>query len=146
MSVALEVRGLWKCYAAGVRGCSARVWVLRGVTLALTRGERVGLIGARGAGTTTLLHCLRGLRRPDAGVIDVAAGARSELLLLDRGEGSVEGAAARSRTLLIAARDPEALDGFVDRCLLLRDGRVLPLPLPPPTRARRVAERPVARC
>jgi alpha-D-ribose 1-methylphosphonate 5-triphosphate synthase subunit PhnL len=144
MSVALEVRGLWKCYAAGVRGCSARVWVLQGVTLALARGERVGLIGARGAGTTTLLHCLRGLRRPDAGVIDVAASARSELVLLDRGESAVDGEASRSSTLLIAARDPEVLDGMVDRCLLLRDGQVLPLP--PPTRARCVAEGSVARC
>jgi ABC-type cobalamin/Fe3+-siderophores transport system ATPase subunit len=144
VSVALEVRGLWKCYAAGVRGCSARIWVLRGATLTLARGERVGLIGARGAGTTTLLHCLRGLRRPDAGVIEVAADVRSELVLLDRGEASPESVAGRSPTLLIAARDPEVLDGLVDRCLLLRDGQVLPLPRP--TRARRVAERSIPRC
>jgi ABC-type phosphonate transport system ATPase subunit len=144
MSAALEVRGLWKCYAAGIRGCSARIWVLRGVTLTLARGERVGLIGARGAGTTTLLHCLLGLRRPDAGAIDLAAGARSELLLLDRGEGAGGGQAESSRTLLIAARDPQELDGLVDRCLLLRDGQVLPFPRP--TRARRVAERAVLHC
>ena len=35
MAVVLEVRDLWKGYAAGVQGCSARVWVLRGAALAL---------------------------------------------------------------------------------------------------------------
>jgi ABC-type multidrug transport system ATPase subunit len=28
------------------------------------------VLGARGAGTTTLLYCLAGLRRPDAGTVE----------------------------------------------------------------------------
>jgi ABC-type glutathione transport system ATPase component len=138
MSIALEIQNLWKCYAVGVRGCSARVWVLRGATLSVHRGERVGVIGERGTGKTTLLHCLRGLRRPDAGVIHVAPDARSGLLILDDGEGTGQ-VGDRSRTVIVAAREAEALHGIVDRCLLLREGTLRPIG--PPTRARRVAER-----
>ena len=139
MPIALAVHGLWKCYAAGVNGCSARVWVLRGATFSVGRGERVGVIGARGAGKTTLLDCLRGLRRPEAGVIDVAPEARSELLLLDEGEGTMEEIPAnRSRTVIVAARAAGNLLDVVDRCLLLHEGTLLPYR--PPTRVRRVAE------
>ena len=41
MPLALRIENLWKSYAAGVRGCSARVWVLRGCTLHVELGERV---------------------------------------------------------------------------------------------------------
>ena len=144
MPIALEVRGLWKCYSAGVRGCSARVWVLQGATLSVGRGERVGVIGARAAGKTTLMLCLRGLRRPEAGVIEVAPEARSELLFLDEGEGHPELIEDRSRTVIVAARAAEDLHGIVDRCVLLREGTLLPFD--PPTRARRVAEGRVRGC
>jgi energy-coupling factor transporter ATP-binding protein EcfA2 len=143
MPIALEVQGLWKCYAVGVRGCSARVWVLRGATLTVRRGERVGLIGARGAGKTTLLECVRGLRRPDAGAIHVAPDARFDLLLLDEGESTLL-ASDRPRTAIVAARRVEEVDGLVDRCVLLREGTLLPIG--PPTRARRVAEGPLRDC
>lgn len=67
MTLALRVAGLWKGYAAGVVGCSARVWVLRGLSLELAPGERVGVVGAPGSGRTTLLLILAGVLRPDAG-------------------------------------------------------------------------------
>ena len=72
MSHVLRARALWKSYAAGIAGCSARAWVLRGASLDVERGECVVVLGARGAGTTTLLHCLAGFRRPDAGSIELA--------------------------------------------------------------------------
>ena len=45
--------------------------VLRGVDLAVRRGELVGLIGPNGAGKTTLLRAVLGLRRPRAGIVTV---------------------------------------------------------------------------
>jgi ABC-type glutathione transport system ATPase component len=127
MPVALEVRGLWKSYAAGVRGCSARVSVLRGVSFRVARGERVGIVGAPGAGKTTLLHCIAGLRRPDAGEV-CAAGLADELLLVD--EGSMERCLAgrpMPDATLVFARSVATLYGGVERVLLLRDGIVGPL-------------------
>jgi zinc transport system ATP-binding protein len=45
--------------------------VLRGVNLAIPKGEVVALIGPNGSGKTTLLRCLLGLQRPDSGTIRV---------------------------------------------------------------------------
>lgn len=70
MTNALMVQRVWKSYAAGVQGCSARVWALRGCTLQVAMGERVGIVGRRGAGKTTFMHCLAGHRPVDAGRID----------------------------------------------------------------------------
>ena len=43
--------------------------VLRGVDLALPRGEALGLIGPNGAGKTTLVNVLSGFLAPDAGTV-----------------------------------------------------------------------------
>ncbi len=43
--------------------------ILHEVDLELRRGELVGMIGASGAGKTTIAHCIAGLVRPSAGVI-----------------------------------------------------------------------------
>ncbi len=43
--------------------------VLRGVSLALQRGEVVGLLGPNGAGKTTCFYIITGLIRPEYGVI-----------------------------------------------------------------------------
>ena len=43
--------------------------VLRGVSLAVQRGEAVGLLGPNGAGKTTSFYIITGLIRPDAGTI-----------------------------------------------------------------------------
>lgn len=40
-----------------------------GLTLHLTRGERIGVIGRNGAGKTTLVQCLLGQREPAAGKV-----------------------------------------------------------------------------
>lgn len=43
--------------------------VLKGASLALQAGERLALVGANGAGKSSLLHIILGLKRPDAGQV-----------------------------------------------------------------------------
>ena len=58
----LECRGIWLSYpAAG--------YVLKGVTLAVDKGEVVALLGPNGAGKSTLLLSMAGLIRPDRGEV-----------------------------------------------------------------------------
>jgi len=61
----LSARALTKTYAMGRRSLE----VLRGVDLAVARGEFLALRGASGAGKSTLLHLIGGLDLPDAGEI-----------------------------------------------------------------------------
>jgi lipoprotein-releasing system ATP-binding protein len=61
----LEARGLHKSYTMGRRTLE----VLRGVSLAVARGEFLALRGASGAGKSTLLHLLGGLDSPNGGQI-----------------------------------------------------------------------------
>ncbi len=60
---AVEVRGLHKSYGGRM--------VLDRLDLDVAEGEVVGLIGANGAGKTTAVECLQGLRRPDGGWVRV---------------------------------------------------------------------------
>lgn len=56
---------------AGVRKAFGRVTPLRDVNLLVWHGERVGLIGANGAGKSVLLRLLTGQGQPDAGVVKI---------------------------------------------------------------------------
>ncbi len=150
MPVALQVSHLWKCYVAGVRGCSARVWALRDCSLEIQRGERVAIVGARRAGKTTFLQCVSGARRADAGGVHAALPVRwwtgdpdgcppahAPVLLLADCPGSLPAPGCAADALLVTARDVASVRPFVDRVLLLHDGRLTPLER---TAVRRVAE------
>ncbi len=70
--VALDVRGLEKRYGSrgGFFGRGARkVHAVRSVTLALGRGETLGLVGESGSGKSTLARCIVRLTDADGGKV-----------------------------------------------------------------------------
>lgn len=60
--------GLVKEYVGGDGGI---IRVLDDVSIAVTRGEMVAVVGDSGAGKSTLLHLLGGLDRPSAGTVQI---------------------------------------------------------------------------
>jgi putative ABC transport system ATP-binding protein len=71
----VEARSLHKTYDTG----AVRVDALRGLDLALERGEMVAIMGPSGCGKTTLLNCLSGLDSIDAGEILIEGTPLSEM-------------------------------------------------------------------
>jgi lipoprotein-releasing system ATP-binding protein len=63
----VAVAALSKSYPVGGRSLS----VLRGLDLAVERGEMLAIVGASGVGKSTLLHLLGGLDAPDGGTIRI---------------------------------------------------------------------------
>ncbi|MEP6732916.1 MAG: ATP-binding cassette domain-containing protein [bacterium] len=143
MPPALHVDNLWKSYAAGVLGCSVRVWALRACSFDVSVGERLAIVGARGSGKSTLLRCLAGEHRVDAGRIDAALPIRSwfsacaevaeermrassSMLLLLDDQRYFNVLLRLGGTTIVASRDVASVHGLVDRILLLRDGRLSP--------------------
>jgi lipoprotein-releasing system ATP-binding protein len=77
----LEAHALAKTY----RDAGRNVEVLRGVELAVARGDRIAIIGSSGSGKTTLLQLLGGLDEPTSGDVRVIGQAMSSLGDAERG-------------------------------------------------------------
>jgi ABC-2 type transport system ATP-binding protein len=65
--VGVELVGVEKTYS----GPSGPVPAVRGVDLAIARGETVALLGPNGAGKSTTIDMVLGLQRPDHGTVEV---------------------------------------------------------------------------
>lgn len=123
----LAIRHLWKSYAAGVRGCSARIWVLRDLSLTVEWGERILVVGAAGTGKTTLIECVTGLRRPDAGTVDAPGLATGVLVVATVREWQARFASrCTSPASVLLVGEAMAPACSIDRVLALRDGQLVP--------------------
>jgi ATPase subunit of ABC transporter with duplicated ATPase domains len=101
-------------------------------SVALQRGEKVGLVGPNGAGKTTLFRMITGQENPDEGQLSVDRGVtigyfsqdvgemsgRSAVAEVMEGAGPVSVVAAELRELEAAMADPERaddMDGIIER-------------------------------
>jgi ABC-type multidrug transport system ATPase subunit len=83
----LRAKGLEKTYESAVPFLGRTVEVLDGASLELAAGEIVGVVGANGSGTSTLLQVLVGALDADAGTVEcgtTVGWCPQETLLYDR--------------------------------------------------------------
>lgn len=66
--IVLEARELYRFYHVG----DEEIIALRGVSLTVSEGETVAVVGPSGSGKSTLLACASGLDEPDGGSVIVA--------------------------------------------------------------------------
>ncbi len=78
----LACEGLGKTYAQGRESLT----VLDNISLTVSRGERVAIVGVSGSGKSTLLHLLGGLDQPTAGSVQLLGNELARLSDTARGD------------------------------------------------------------
>jgi ABC-type polysaccharide/polyol phosphate transport system ATPase subunit len=74
-------------------------FVLRGVSFAVERGMRIGILGVNGSGKTTLCRCIAGMMVPQDGTIESRAEVRA---IFDTGTGVMPELTGRENARLLA--------------------------------------------
>jgi len=63
----IRLENVGVAFNAQLRVGSSRFWALEDVSLSLSRGERLGVVGRNGSGKSTLLRTIAGIITPDRG-------------------------------------------------------------------------------
>ena len=79
----LKAEGVYKSYQMG----ATELQVLKGVNLAVKKGEFLAVVGASGSGKSTLLHILGALDSPDKGTVRFDGRDLSRFNAGERGNG-----------------------------------------------------------
>lgn len=87
----IEIKGISKCYKDG--------FVLKNISLKISKGEVVGIVGRNGAGKSTLLKILAGIVKPTTGDIDIYGSVTS---ILDVGTGFHPDLSGRENVRMVA--------------------------------------------
>jgi len=83
--------------------------IVRGLTLRVERGDRIGIVGPNGAGKTTLLNLLTGVLPPDAGTIRL--GTNIAPATLDQRRDSLDPEATVAETLTGGRGETVSING-----------------------------------
>src|SRR4051794_18834175 len=118
------------------KGYAART-VLDGITLGVSAGDRVGIVGANGDGKSTLLRLIAGLEDPDAGQVTRVGGL--QLSLLGQGDDLQDDLTVRDELVggradhewAADARFREVLEGLLGGVEMRRFPRGLDSPIAP---------------
>jgi peptide/nickel transport system ATP-binding protein len=87
-TAALTLQAVTKTFPIGAglrRGRTRQLQALRGVSLRIAQGESVALVGESGSGKSTLLRVVAGLEKADSGEVELADGARPQMVFQDSG-------------------------------------------------------------